>query len=100
VVNLTVYSPKQTMPVYLLQTLSQVYDIDMTSTDFFDECTTRFNEETAEEIGAVIMSAGAFEKSAKKAKRVNAKLESMAKEMITAFLLAIMSIHTFLMDNG
>lgn len=84
----------QSIPLFFLDMLSTVYKIDIASKDFYAECKTHFNEETVEDIGAVIFVMGELQKRAKKFKRINANMESMVKEAITAFVLAVMSIHT------
>ena len=90
----------QAIPLFFLDMLSTVYKIDIVSKDFYAECKTHFNEETVEDIGAVIFVMGELQKKAKKFKRINANMESMAKEAITAFVLAVMSIHTDQMDRA
>ena len=84
----------QSIPFFFLDMLSTVYTIDIASKDFYAECKKHFDEETVEDIGAVIFLMGELQKKAKKFKRINANMETMVKEAITAFVLAIMSIHT------
>ncbi len=84
----------QSIPFFFLDMLSTVYKIDIASKDFYAECKKHFDEETIEDIGAVIFVMGELQKKAKKFKRINANMETMVKEAITAFVLAVMSIHT------
>ena len=90
----------QAIPLFFLEMLITVYKIDITSKDFYAECKKHFNEETIEDIGAVIFSMGELEKRTKKFKRINAKMQEMVKEAITLFILAVMSIHTDEMDGS
>lgn len=64
----TMLQTLQAIPVYMLDMLEKRYGIDITSTAFYTQCMERFDEETAEDIGAVIMAAGLFDKSAKSEK--------------------------------
>lgn len=89
----------QAVPLFFLDMLSTVYEIDLTSKDFYAECKKHFNEETIEDIGAVIFSMGELEKRTKKFKRINTKMQEMVKEAITLFILAVLSIHTDRMDQ-
>jgi len=84
----------QSISFFFLDMLSTVYEIDIVSPDFYAECRKHFDEETAEDIGAVIFLMGELQKKAKKFKRINANMQAMTKEAITAFVLAVMSIHT------
>ena len=88
----------QSIPFFFLDMLSTVYKIDIASKDFYTECEKHFNEETMEDIGAVIFVMGELQKKAKKFKRINANMESMVKEGIITFVLAVMSIHTYEME--
>ena len=90
----------QSIPFFFFDMLNTVYKIDIASKDFYAECKKHFTDETIEDIGAVIFTVGEMEKRAKKFKRINAKMENMAKEEITAFVLAVMSIHTEKMDES
>ena len=87
------------IPLFFLDMLVNVYKIDITSEDFYAECKKHFNEETIEDIGAVIFSMGELVNRTKKFKRINAKMQEMVKEVIRLFILAVMSIHTDLMEQ-
>ena len=52
-----------------------------------------------EDIGAVIFVMGELQKKVKKFKRINTNMESMVKEAIMAFVLAVMSINTDQMER-
>ena len=90
----------QAIPLFFIDMLSTVYGIDITSKDFYTECKKHFDNETVEDIGAVIFVMGELQKKAKKFKRINTNMESMVKEAITAFVLAVMSIYTDQMDRN
>ena len=84
---------------FFLDSLTFIYDIDTSDRDFLGQCARYFDEETIQDIGALVITMGDLEKKGKKLKRVNHKFETMAKEALTAFVLAIMSIHTAEMDK-
>lgn len=88
----------EAMPFFFLDMLSNIYKVDTTSKDFYAECQKYFNEETVEDIVAVLFLMVELQKKAKKFKRINANMETMVKEVITAFVLAVMSIHTAEME--
>ena len=90
----------QSISLFFLNMLASVYEIDIGPVDFYTQCEKRFGKETAEDIGAVIFLLGELQKKSKKFKRINANLESMVKEAIMAFLIAIMSIHTDELDRS
>ena len=89
----------QTMPLYLLDMLHNRYGIEIASEAFLTACSERFNEETAEDIVAIMYTVGEFEKATKKGKRITIKMEEIAKEAIVTFVMAVMSIHTYVMDE-
>ncbi len=89
----------QSIPLFFLNMLATVHQIDA-GPDFYAQCEKRFDKETAEDIGAVIFLMGELRKKSKKFKRINANLESMVKEAIMAFVIAVMSIHTYQLDHG
>ncbi len=89
----------QSISFFFLDMLSNVYKIDIVSPDFYAERKKHFDEETVEDIGAVIFLMGELQKRAKKFKRINTNMESMVKEAITAFVLAVISIYTDEMDR-
>lgn len=89
----------QAIPLFFLDMLGTMYKIDIASKDFYADCKKHFDEETVEDIGAVIFVMGELQKKGKKFKRINANMETMVKEAITAFVLAVMSIHTYEMDR-
>ncbi len=84
---------------FFLDSLTFIYDIDTSDRDFLGQCARYFDEETIQDIGALVITMGDLEKKGKKLKRVNHKFETMAKEALMAFVLAIMSIHTAEMDK-
>ncbi len=90
----------QSISLFFLNMLTSVYEIDIGSADFYTQCENRFGKETAEDIGAVVFLLGELQKKSKKFKRITATLESMVKEAIMAFLIAIMSIHTDELDRS
>jgi len=79
---------------FFMDMLVNVYHIDVSSPDFYAECEKHFSNETIEDIGAVIYTMGELETKGIKIKRVNQKLEKMAKEGLITFILGVMSIHT------
>ncbi len=89
----------QSISFFFIDMLNTVYKIDIATPDFYAECKKHFDEETVEDIGAVIYLMGELQKRAKKFKRINANMETMAKEAITAFVIAVMSIYTYEMDS-
>ncbi|PHS38758.1 MAG: hypothetical protein COB07_08020 [Sulfurovum sp.] len=89
----------QAIPLFFLDMLSNVHKIDTTSKDFYAECRKHFSAETVEDIAAVLLTMGELEKRAKKFKRINANMETLVKEVIMTFILAVMSIYTYEMDK-
>ena len=84
---------------FFMDMLANVYGIDLLSGDFYAVCKKHFDDETVDDIGAVILTMGELEKKGRKLKRVNQKFETMVKEALTAFVLGVMSIHTKEMDR-
>ncbi len=89
----------QSISFFFLDMLSNVYKIDIASKDFYVECQKHFDEETVEDIGAVIFVMSELQKRAKKFKRINTNMETMVKEAIVTFVVAVMSIHTDQMER-
>jgi hypothetical protein len=79
--------------------LVTVYKIDVTTPELEKLLRENFSEETIDDIGAVLFTAGEIETKTKKFKRINKNMEMMVKEALTAFVLAVMSIHTEEMDG-
>lgn len=83
---------------YFVDMLVTVYKIDVASSQLEKLLRENFSEETIDDIGAVLFTAGEIETKTKKFKRINKNMEMMVKEAITAFVLAVMSIHTDAME--
>ena len=92
-------SALQSIPLFFLNMLTTVHQIDI-GPDFYAQCEKHFDKDTAEDIGAVVFLIGELQKKSKKFKRINTNLESMVKEAIIAFMVAVMSIHTYQLDYG
>ena len=85
---------------YFVDMLVTVYKVDVASSQLEKLLRENFSEETIEDIGAVIFTAGEIETKTKKFKRINKNMETMVKECLTSFILAVMSIHTYEMDQA
>jgi hypothetical protein len=85
---------------YFIDMLVTVYKVDVASSQLEKLLRENFSEETIEDIGAVLFTAGEIEKKTKKFKRINTNMETMGKECLTSFILAVMSIHTYEMDKA
>ncbi len=79
---------------YFVDMLVTVYKIDVTTPQLEKLLRENFSEETIGDIGAVLFTAAEIEKKTKKFKRINNNMETMVKECLTSFILAVMSIHT------
>jgi len=90
----------QIAPFFLLDMMNDVFEVDTMSPNFLELCEKKFSEEAAEDIGTAIFLMSELEKRGRKLKRVNAKMQAMTKEALTAFILAIMSIHSEMMDGN
>lgn len=89
------FTATQPMTFFLLDMLISEYNINPNSSDFIGLCQKRFDDEVAEDIGALIYISSQLEKKTKKAKRVNQQLQEMFKDLIRAYLLAVMSVYTY-----
>ena len=85
---------------YFVDMLVTVYKVDVASSQLEKLLRENFSEETIEDIGAVLFTAGEIETKTKKFKRINKNMETMVKECLTSFILAVMSIHTYEMDQA
>ncbi|MBE0498000.1 MAG: hypothetical protein IBX43_02025 [Campylobacterales bacterium] len=95
----TLYSTLGTMPEHFFGWLATYYKIPPENEKIAEDILQKFDEEVLEDVGALIMSMGELHKAAIKAKRVNAKISTLAKESVIAFLLAVMSVHTFTLES-
>lgn len=95
----TMIKEMRSVTFFFMDMLVNIYNIDVNSPDFYAACKEHFSNETIEDIGAIIFTVGELEKKGIKLKRVNQKLESMAKEVLMTFILGVMSIHTGEMDK-
>lgn len=94
------FAAMQIMPFFLFDLLQKAYDIDITSSDFFEQCKSRFDDEVAEDIGGFIYLMEALQKKSKKAKRITAQMVQAAYEAIMGYLMAVMSVYVHALEQG
>jgi hypothetical protein len=93
------YNTLSSMPEHFLGWLTVYYEIPPESENIAEEILKKFDEEVLGDVSALLMGMGELRKAAVKAKRVNAKISTLAKEGVIAFLLAVMSVHTFTLES-
>ena len=82
------------MPAYLIKRIQVHYQIELDG-EFSHQFGMRFNEEVFEDLGALFMLIAQLQKATNKSKRINTKIQQLAKESVIAFLIAVFSIYTF-----
>ena len=95
----SVWKQLEILSTILLDLLYSYYKMDFQSPDFFELCVQRFNQEVAESIGQVLMLSSSVGKLAKKNKKIKARFEQEAKELIHSFILTLFELKAFEQDQ-
>lgn len=87
------------LPFFMMDMIRVHYGIEIEENKFYNACAERFGEGTSEDIGRVLYIAGELQKKGKKFKRINSKLEESVKELVTAYIIVVMSMFTSEIDR-
>ena len=85
---------------HLFGLLENGFKIDVKSPKFLDHCTNRFNESVTEDISHLILLMRKLENDSKKVKKIKPQIVELAKEIIHSYILVILELRAYSVDNN
>ncbi len=87
-----------TMPEYFVMWFAKYYGINADE-EMSRRVLEAFNQEVLEDIGTLFVIINDLQKATRKSKRINEKIRLLSHDAVVAFVMAIMSVYTYRLEN-